>query len=100
MMAVNKFGIFSDPLLDRQIREIVHAVSKLEAHAGGRWSANTFKNERQSVLPTTYNGFYYKCGTQGGGTTGGLEPTWPVTLDGTITDGTVTWVCAGTFEEY
>lgn len=41
------------------------------------------------VAPTVQNGWNYLCITSG--TSAGSEPTWPTTLDATVTDGGVTW---------
>lgn len=45
------------------------------------------------VVPATPNGFYYKA--TAAGTSGGTIPTFPTTIGATVTDGTVTWTCAG-----
>lgn len=42
-----------------------------------------------TVKPTIANGFYYTCTT--GGTSGAVEPTWPVVNGNTVVDGTITW---------
>lgn len=45
------------------------------------------------VTPATPNGFYYKA--TAAGTSAGTIPTYPTTIGDTVTDGTVTWTCAG-----
>lgn len=45
------------------------------------------------VTPATANGYYYKA--TAAGTSGGTVPTYPTTIGATVTDGTVTWTCAG-----
>lgn len=45
------------------------------------------------VVPTVSTGYFYMCNNPNGGTTSGTEPSWPVALGGTVTDGTVTWLC-------
>lgn len=41
------------------------------------------------------NPFYYVSTV--GGTSGGTEPTWPTTIGDTVSDGTITWKCAGRY---
>lgn len=47
----------------------------------------------QYVTPAVANGYYYKATTAG--TSGGTPPTYPTTIGATVSDGTVTWTCAG-----
>jgi hypothetical protein len=42
------------------------------------------------VIPTTFNGFVYQASNTG---TAGAEPTWPTTIDATVTTGGVTFRC-------
>ncbi len=46
--------------------------------------------------PTADNDWYYI--SYAGGTTGAVEPTWPVGRGKTVTDGTVEWLCYGLTE--
>jgi len=46
------------------------------------------------VIPNTETGYWYECTVAG---TASAEPTWPLTLGSTVTDGTVTWTCMGEY---
>lgn len=58
---------------------------------GVNWSAKSpfFVGEMTTPTVAGGNGHTYQCTTAG--TTGGIEPTWPTTENGTVTDGTVVW---------
>lgn len=65
--------------------------------AGATWAggvAKTTSSPVSFVVPTVSNGYYYKC-TVAGTTAASPEPTWPTSIGGTVTDGTVTWTCWG-----
>jgi len=53
------------------------------------WSAGTTYTLKDFVIPSTPNGFVYKCVVAG--ISGGSEPTFGTTVDGDTTDNTVTW---------
>ncbi len=54
------------------------------------WAASNSYLTNQWIIPTTSNGYKYKCTTAG--TTGGTEPAvWNTTVGGTTVDGTVVW---------
>ena len=55
------------------------------------WTAST--NELSGNLITDSNGNIQQC--TGAGTSGATAPAWPVSVGGTVSDGTVTWTCAG-----
>jgi fibronectin-binding autotransporter adhesin len=57
------------------------------------WAASTAYALNALVVPTTSNGYYYKCTTAG--TSGSAAPTWPVTSGSTVTDGTAVWTAYG-----
>ena len=60
-----------------------------EAYRGIKWKVATAYVVGNIVRPITANGRSYKCTVAG--TSGGSEPTWPVTVGGTIGDNSVTW---------
>lgn len=57
------------------------------------WSATTAYSVGANAKPSVANGLKYICTTAG--TSAGSEPTWPTSTAATVTDGTVTWTCAG-----
>lgn len=57
------------------------------------WGASTAYSVGQVVRPATANGYVYECVVAG--TSGSTAPTFPTVFGETVTDGTVTWVCAG-----
>ena len=59
----------------------------------GNWSAGATYAAGLHRLPSTPNTYFYIALV--GGVTGGVEPTWPTTYGATVTDGGVTWMCAG-----
>ena len=57
------------------------------------WTASHAYVAGDRVKPTTGNGFYYQAVNSG--TSSGTQPTWPIYLGNTVTDGTVTWEAKG-----
>lgn len=85
---VNKFptktiAVFTPMQRSDAWYNLVHTVTTTT------WAASTVKSVGDYVLPTTSNGYVYKCTVAG--TTGATQPTWPTTLSSTVVDGTVTW---------
>lgn len=60
---------------------------------GDTWVTLTAYAENDQVMPVTENGLVYYASTSG--TTAATEPTWPLIIGGTVTDGTVVWTCIG-----
>lgn len=56
-----------------------------------QWQASTAYTVDDIVVPTTHNGYRYKCTSAG--TSGSTEPTWPTTIGNTVVDNGVTWEC-------
>lgn len=59
---------------------------------GSTWIKNTTYAEDANVIPITENGLVYQSA---GGTSAATEPTWPLEIGETVSDGTVTWTCLG-----
>ena len=58
----------------------------------GAWAATTAYTFSQVRRPTSANRNGHVYAVRTAGTSGGAEPTWPTTANGTVTDGTVTWI--------
>ena len=43
------------------------------------------------VIPTNFNGHYYRLTNSGTSSAPGSEPAWPLSSGGTVTDNTITW---------
>lgn len=56
-----------------------------------KWATATAYILGEMAQPTTPNGYRYECTTAG--TSGGTEPTWPLSLGATVVDGTAIWTC-------
>lgn len=61
----------------------------------GSWVASHTYAANALARPSTMNGLYYKVTAGGGGASGGTEPTWPLVVGNTVTDGALTWTCFG-----
>jgi len=57
------------------------------------WTASTAVVVGAIYQPTTANGHRYVCVRDG--MTGATQPTWPLSRDGRVSDGTATWQEAG-----
>lgn len=57
------------------------------------WAASQTWAVGDQVVPTTADGFYFKCTTPGAGS--GSQPAWPTTIGQTVTDGAAVWTCWG-----
>lgn len=83
---------YLDPLATAfLLADLFGAPTTTGTHAEVNWQANhAYTNE--FVQPTVKNGYVYQCTTPGTSHATD-EPTWPTTLNATVTDGTVTWTC-------
>ena len=57
-----------------------------------KWRSGTVYAVDALVIPTNFNGHYYKSS---GGASGATEPNWPLNNTGTVTDNTITWLEIG-----
>lgn len=62
------------------------------------WATSTAYSLGNRRIPTSSNGYYYEATVAG--TSSGTQPTWPTTLGDTVTDGGVTWVCRGRYNNF
>lgn len=62
-------------------------------YIGDTWIKETAYAENYQVMPVSENGLVYYASTAG--TTVTTEPTWPLMIGGTVTDGTAVWTCIG-----
>lgn len=60
-----------------------------------QWAGSTPTEAGDRRVPTTIGSYWYVAVTSG--TTGTSEPTWPTTIGNTVTDGSITWRCEGTY---
>lgn len=90
--------ILSDDVIDQILTffkarkgsfEAFYLQSYDEAYRERIWEASTAYVADDIVRPPTANGRSYRCTIAG--TSNSSEPTWPVSVNGTIVDGTVTW---------
>ena len=58
-----------------------------------KWRSGTNYAKDAPVIPTYFNGHYYKA--SGGTSSATNEPEWPTTSAGTVVDGTITWTESG-----
>jgi len=54
-----------------------------------KWRSGTVYTNTNYVIPASFNGRYYKCTVAG--TSGAIEPDWPLNSGATKADNTVTW---------
>lgn len=77
--------------------DVMGIQNAMNSNAAAPWlpwiSSEPYTANFASVRPSSPNGFLYQCTTSG--TTAATPPTWPTTVGGTVTDGTVVWRCLG-----
>ena len=62
------------------------------------WAGTTAYSLGNRRIPTVANGYYYEVTVAGTSAAG--EPVWPTTIGNTVTDGTVTWICRGRYNNF
>lgn len=62
---------------------------KADCNIYPRWRSGSAYTAGTYIVPTNFNGRYYKCTTAG--TSDAAEPDWPMNSGATKSDGTVTW---------
>lgn len=62
------------------------------------WAGTTAYSLGNRRIPTVANGYYYEVTVAGTSAVG--EPVWPTTIGNTVTDGTVTWICRGRYNNF
>lgn len=58
-----------------------------------KWRSGAVYTTSSNVIPTNFNGHYYRCTTAG--TSGAAEPNWPLKSAGTVTDNGIIWTESG-----
>ena len=69
-------------------------IATQSAITGPSVARNTAYTVGDRVTPAAANGYAYEC-TTAGTSHASNEPTWPTVVGKTVSDGTVTWTCAG-----
>lgn len=60
------------------------------------WAGSTNYALGDRRVPTSLNGYYYEVTTDAG-SSGGGEPSWPLSIGSTVVDGGITWTCSGEY---
>lgn len=63
------------------------------------WAAATNYAVGNRRVPTVANGYYYTV-TADAGSSGGAEPTWPISIGTTVVDSGITWTCSGEYGSF
>lgn len=86
-----QFGTANRPALDPNAGL---ELTTTPSQTGAQWAPDTQYDQGVQVYPLSApNNFFYVCSTPG--VSGTTEPTWPTTVNATVTDGSCTWTCAG-----
>lgn len=72
------------------------ALTLIQANSwAASWAAGHPQNYADIIRPSAPNGYLYMAANTG--TTGGHVPTWPTVAGASVTDGTISWVCLGSW---
>lgn len=94
-LALERLATFAQPDVEPTLTEPELEDILDESARAVRWTTITVLGVGALVLPTAYNGYYYRVITAG--TTAVAEPTWPESQGGTVTSGTVEFEEAGLY---
>lgn len=88
-----------DPVLtDAEITDLLFMFRRPDQYGYvpyADWAASTVYTVNSIRVPTVNNGHIYYATTAG--TSGSVQPTWPTTSGGTVTDGSVVWTERGQY---
>jgi uncharacterized membrane protein YgcG len=71
-------------------------VARAMPNTRPRWAAGVVRALNNEIIPTTDNGYYYKCvAVEGNKQSGNTEPTWPTTPLATVVENSSTAALAG-----
>jgi len=81
---------FEDPSVVLESGTYYRCILGFTSYDAATWQASTAYSVGDYVLPSTVNGYVYRCTVAG--TSNSSEPTFPAYQGRTVTDSTVTWI--------
>lgn len=90
--ALTVYPLGMSPFANMPLGSVAPTVTAPNGSAAARANTTVY-GLNAYITPVSANGYYYKATVAG--TSGASIPTYPTTIGATVTDGTVTWTCAG-----